>query len=542
MDLPGAPPLTTLRNWLCKSARSSRASSCNALWKHKPRSVHLPKLSSALPVAGPPLPKTLSLIPPGVALATLPGLNLPPLAAAAARLFFPQSKSLGIDLLSLSPGLLKKAVYAGSNSVSFEHASESMLHLAEQDIDASTIRRATDRIGQERLAQRDLLVESFANLPLIYKDRSPTADVPDLAVIMTDGGRVQILPNKDLEKDNPAEESKEEQPIQHPETPTVPDTDAASEEAEEVASRERFWREDKVAALLTMSSAVHEADPCPELPEVFRDPLVVLKLAREVGHVNALPGGEQFQSAGSQQKQKEAQEQDHAEEEHKKRQRRAGCPEVESRQVVATRQSNRLFGPMVAALAWSLGLMGATRRAYVADGLAANWSVHKKYFPRFTPIVDFIHVLSYVFSAAMAGRSLESGWEVYQKWIKWIWEGKVELVLEALRQRAGELEDGSKERASVETSLGYLEGQKERMDYGAYRQQGLPIMSSIIESTVKQIGRRVKGSEKFWSEEGLEAVLQLRADFLSDNQPMDHFWEQRAERMTGQRTYQRKTG
>jgi hypothetical protein len=65
-------------------------------------------------------------------------------------------------------------------------------------------------------------------------------------------------------------------------------------------------------------------------------------------------------------------------------------------------------------------------------------------------------------------------------------------------------------------------------------------MSSIIESTVKQIGRRVKGSEKFWTEEGVEAVLQLRADYLSDDQPMEHFWRQRAERMTGQRLYRRR--
>jgi len=33
--------------------------------------------------------------------------------------------------------------------------------------------------------------------------------------------------------------------------------------------------------------------------------------------------------------------------------------------------------------------------------------------------------------------------------------------------------------------------------------------SSLVESVVKQVNRRVKGSEKFWSEEGAEAILQL---------------------------------
>jgi len=102
-----------------------------------------------------------------------------------------------------------------------------------------------------------------------------------------------------------------------------------------------------------------------------------------------------------------------------------------------------------------------------------------------------------------------------------VWQGQVEQVLEALRGRLAELPEGSSDRQSVEKTLGYLEGQKGRMDYASYRQEGLPIMSGVVESTVKQIGRRVKGSEKFWSEEGLEAVLQLRADYLSDDQMVE---------------------
>ena len=479
-----------------------------------------------------------------------PGRNPPALATTAARLFFPQSRSLGIDLQCLSPRLLQKVVYAGTNSVSFEQGSDFLLRLAGQTVDAQTVRRSTERIGEERLAQRDLQVESFLDLPLIHKDRSPCADVPELAVVMTDGGRVQILPNEDLEDpesedQNPATPASEPPPIP-PDSATPAGAPAATPTAEsaeaEQRHKQRFWREDKIASLLRMSSEVHPADPCPELPEVFRDPLVVLKLAREVGHTTAVPVPQTFQSAGSEPKQQQAQEQQQAEEQQRQRLRRPGVPEVVSRRVVATRQGNDAFGPMVAALAWSLGMMAAVRRAFVADGSEANWSIQKKYFPRFTPIVDFIHVLSYVFAAALAGRSFAEGWPVYQGWIAWIWQGKVEPVLAALRQRIEELPEASAERQRVEKSLGYLEGQQGRMDYGQYRQQGLPIMSSLIESTVKQIGRRVKGSEKFWKEDGLEAVLQLRADYLSDDQPMDHFWQERGRRMTGQRSYRRKVG
>jgi hypothetical protein len=44
-------------------------------------------------------------------------------------------------------------------------------------------------------------------------------------------------------------------------------------------------------------------------------------------------------------------------------------------------------------------------------------------------------------------------------------------------------------------ALRYLENQKSRMLYDQYRREGLPITSSHIESTIKQINRRVKGTE-----------------------------------------------
>jgi hypothetical protein len=464
--------------------------------------------------------------------------------------------------LSLSPGLLRKVVYAGANSPSFACASLMLRHLADQDIDPKTVLRACRRVGDERVRERDRQVESFQQTPLIYKDGSPV-DPADLAVVMVDGGRLQILPEEEEESALPKEGRPAPQAAPHgcaaepapaepapaepapgpgvgPSAVALVEADEADEADEDQERKERFWREDKVGALLTMKSETHGQDPCPELPEVFTEPLVVLKLAREVGRAKAAQPGEVFASAGSAEKQKEEQEREEKEQEHKGRLRRPGAPEVQTRRVVATRQNNKAFGPMPAAAAWSIGLMAAGRRAFVADGSEANWRVQRRHFARFTAITDFIHVLSYVFAAAMAGRSFEEGWPVYQAWIDLVWKGKVEEVIKALRARTGELAQGGAEREAVQKSLTYLENQKGRMKYDEYRRDGLPIMSSIIESTVKQIGRRVKGSEKFWTEEGAEALLQLRADYLSDDEPMEHFWTRRAERMTGQRP-RRKT-
>ena len=37
---------------------------------------------------------------------------------------------------------------------------------------------------------------------------------------------------------------------------------------------------------------------------------------------------------------------------------------------------------------------------------------------------------------------------------------------------------------------------------------------------MKQFNYRVKGSEKFWTEDGAEEMLQLRGDQLSDDRPL----------------------
>ena len=67
----------------------------------------------------------------------------------------------------------------------------------------------------------------------------------------------------------------------------------------------------------------------------------------------------------------------------------------------------------------------------------------------------------------------------------------------------------------------------------------IAITSSLLESAVKPINQWVKGSAKFWSEAGSEAVLQRRADQLSDGEPLAAFWGRRQATATGQRRYRR---
>jgi hypothetical protein len=386
-------------------------------------------------------------------------------------------------------------VYAGSHASSFQQASKDLKEEAELDVSEQRIMRATKRIGQERVVQRDAQTQAWTELSLPEQQASPQPQVPQVACVEMDGGRLQIRDRK------------------------------ASEAQRRRTEKAGFWREDKVGCLLSISSDVFAEDPCPLIPNSLLDLGRIRKISREIKGF-CIPDEED------------------SEREEATAQPRPGKPEVLVRSVVATREDIHAFGKQLAAAAWQRGFAAAPRKAFVGDGQEANWSVWRRHFSHYTPILDFIHAVCYVFAAAVAGRPLCEGATSYRQWAQWMWSGEVSRVIEALRARQRELglpeEDESDEspRSKVADALRYLENQKSRMRYDEYRRLGLPITSSHIESTIKQINRRVKGTEKFWSEGGAEALLQLAADYLSETAPLATFWRERPSRATGQRHYQ----
>ena len=157
--------------------------------------------------------------------------------------------------------------------------------------------------------------------------------------------------------------------------------------------------------------------------------------------------------------------------------------------------------------------------------------------------MDIIHAISYLFAAATAGRPFQEGWRCYVCWARWLWAGEIERIIVALAERQAELgplqeSDGDTHpRVVVETAVRYLQNHKDKMRYPKYRRLGLPITSAYVESAVKQFNQRVKGTEKFWTATGGEALLQLRGDYLTTTNPLEEFWEQRQKNATGQVDY-----
>jgi len=66
---------------------------------------------------------------------------------------------------TVSPGVLRKMVYAGSHASSFQQASKDLKEEAELDVSDQRIMRATKRIGQERVAERDAETNTAARTP-----------------------------------------------------------------------------------------------------------------------------------------------------------------------------------------------------------------------------------------------------------------------------------------------------------------------------------------------------------------------------------------
>jgi hypothetical protein len=416
----------------------------------------------------------------------------------------------------------QKIIYAGTVSRSFAEGSELLKQLAELSVSAKQVERVARRIGSERVAERDAERAAYQALPLVERFAVPAGvQAPEVAVVMADGGRLQIL-------------DRMAQPVADPSPAAVdaPPAEAAGETWDEEKPAAGHWREDKVGLLLTMQSVVSATDPCPELPPSFRDAARIPELVRELSRQPRATedAAAEVAAAGT------AEEVPRDEPGYQP-------PEVQQRKVLASRLKWPVFAPLLAAAAWAWGFQGATRKAFVGDGSANHWRVQRRFFGSFVPILDFVHALSYVYAAATAARSAAAGWACYREWIGWVWQGQVKRVIEAVQARQAELglpekdEPATSPRQVVARTLTYLSNQQDKMHYDEYRRQGLPITSSLMESVVKQVNRRVKGTEKFWSEAGAEAILQLRADQLSDDQPLDAFWQRRQAAATGQRRY-----
>ncbi len=340
-------------------------------------------------------------------------------------------------------------------------------------VSAKTIERVVHDVGSELAGRRD--ADPRSDQALALTPESP----PQLAVVECDGGRIRTR-----------------QPGHGPGVHRVGEG----------------WREDKNACLVRALRTTSDDDPQPDPPDSFRDPKHAAKIAETEALSLAAPvlknrAGRRDEGPVSS---------DEPE---------AWRPKQLVRTVLSSVAESKDFGVQMAREAKRRRFFEARAKVFLGDGLAWNWSIWKKHFGDFTPVLDFIHVLSYLFVAAKSVHTVaEDAWDQYLAWMSGCWRGEVAQVLEELRQRQATLgpplDDSSEAdpRKLISKTITYLENNRSRMNYPEYRRQGLPVTTAWMESLVKEINYRAKGTEMFWNDpEGAEAILQVRAAALSDD-------------------------
>lgn len=338
-------------------------------------------------------------------------------------------------------------------------------------VSAKTIERVVHEVGEELAERRDggKKEEALAKRP---------EEPPELAVVECDGGRIRTR-----------------EPGHGPGVHRVGEG----------------WREAKSACLIRAKRRFFSEDPQPEPPACFSDAEHVARIVESEALSAAAPmpvaGEGENESAGT-----VVPEEDWR-------------PKRLVRTVLSSVADAERFGRQMAREAKQRRFYEAPARAFLGDGLGWNWSIWKEHFASFTPILDFIHVLGYLFAVAKALYSeATEAWEQYVVWMRGCWRGEVDQVLEELRawgERLGPAppEAGAEDaRRLVAKTITYLEHNRSRMAYPEYRRQGLPVTTAWMESLVKEIAYRVKGTEMFWNDpEGAEAILQVRAAALCDD-------------------------
>jgi hypothetical protein len=286
------------------------------------------------------------------------------------------------------------------------------------------------------------------------------------------------------------------------------------------------WNETKNAIFVSATSETSQVDPEPQPPKCFFNPEHVAKLTEmaktkeNAREDDALPDIEKTKPASKK----------------SKRIRPKHKPRRIHRTLISSMKNSKAFGEQMAREANRRRFGDASRKAFVGDGLSCNWSIHEEHFSDYVPILDFVHAVSYVYRASIVcfGKC-DDAWSMYTKWMTLTWQGSVAEVIQQLcahQQRIGlPSEDAAEDdpREQLRLIIQYLRNNRQRMKYESYRCQGLPTTSAWMESAVKEMNFRVKGTEMFWNNpEGAEAILQIRAASLSDDDRLARFLSRRS--------------
>lgn len=184
----------------------------------------------------------------------------------------------------------------------------------------------------------------------------------------------------------------------------------------------------------------------------------------------------------------------------------------------------RHFARLVWLKAYERGASHAEEVILLGDGAPWIWLRLGTLFPQAIQILDWYHAQGYLVQVAQA--VFGPATQPRKAWLKpeldLLWDGKVQQVIQNLET----LQETHPEIEAIQDAITYYTNNQHRMNYPAYREQGLQIGSGTIESGCKRVVKaRLDQAGMTWTVEGARAVLKARAAYLSGQ--WDEFWHNR---------------
>jgi hypothetical protein len=153
-------------------------------------------------------------------------------------------------------------------------------------------------------------------------------------------------------------------------------------------------------------------------------------------------------------------------------------------------------------------------------------AIAKKQNLKLTIVLDFIHVLEYLWKAAYC--FVPSGSKTAEPWVQEralsILKGKASDVAAGIRRSATRKNLSPKARENADKCADYLLKYRPYLHYDDYLEKGYPIASGVIEGACRHlVNDRMDITGARWRLERAEAVLRIRA--LRSSGDFDEYWD-----------------
>jgi len=150
----------------------------------------------------------------------------------------------------------------------------------------------------------------------------------------------------------------------------------------------------------------------------------------------------------------------------------------------------------------------------------------KKRKIKVTIVIDIVHVLEYLWSAAWS--FFEEGDPAAETWVKdkalAVLDGQAGQTAAAIRRKATYQNLTDAKRAKADRTADYLLHKRPYLDYPTALKKGWPIASGVIEGACRHLVKdRMDITGARWGLQGAEAILKLRA--IISNGDFDSYWD-----------------